>query len=74
MVAKARVKMVEARVAAIDADLAALEARLADPATYNGPTAELMKLGQRQADLRREKETLEAEWLELYEQLEAASA
>ena len=73
-VAKARVKKVEARVAAIDADLAALEARLADPATYNGPTAELMKLGQRQADLRREKETLEAEWLELYEQLEAASA
>jgi ATP-binding cassette subfamily F protein 3 len=72
--AKARVKKIEARVAAIDADLAALDAKLADPATYNGPTAELMKLGQRQADLRREKETLEAEWLELYEQLEAASA
>jgi ATP-binding cassette subfamily F protein 3 len=30
-----------------------------------------MKLGQQQADLSREKETLEAEWLELYEQLEA---
>jgi ATP-binding cassette subfamily F protein 3 len=72
--AKARVKKIETRVAAIDADLAALDAKLADPATYNGPTAELMKLGQRQADLRREKETLEAEWLELYEQLEAASA
>ncbi|NUR22186.1 hypothetical protein, partial [Frateuria sp.] len=54
--------------------LAALDARLADPDTYNGPTAELMKLGQRQADLRREKETLEAQWLELYEQLEAAGA
>ncbi|MGN2251821.1 ABC-F family ATP-binding cassette domain-containing protein [Frateuria sp. GZRe12] len=72
--AKARVRKIEARVAAIDADLAALEAKLADPATYNGSTAELMKLGQRQADLRREKETLEAEWLELYEQLESASA
>jgi ATP-binding cassette subfamily F protein 3 len=72
--AKARVRKIEARVAAIDADLVALEAKLADPATYNGSTAELMKLGQRQADLRREKETLEAEWLELYEQLEAASA
>jgi ATP-binding cassette subfamily F protein 3 len=72
--AKARVRKIETRVAAIDADLAALEAKLSDPATYNGPTAELMKLGQRQADLRREKETLEAEWLELYEQLEAASA
>ena len=72
--ARARVRKIEARVAAIDADLAALEAKLADPATYNGPTAEMMKLGQRQADLRREKETLEAEWLELYEQLEAANA
>ncbi|MGN2244507.1 ABC-F family ATP-binding cassette domain-containing protein [Frateuria sp. GZRR33] len=72
--AKARVKKIEARVATIDADLAALDAKLADPATYNGPTAELMKLGQRQGDLRREKEALEAEWLELYEQLEAASA
>jgi len=72
--AKARVRKIEARVAAIDTDLGALEARLADPATYNGSTAELMKLGQRQADLRREKETLEAEWLELYEQLETASA
>ena len=72
--AKARAKKIEARVAAIDTDLAALDARLADPDTYNGPTAELMKLGQRQADLRREKETLEAQWLELYEQLEAAGA
>ncbi|MEI7037372.1 ribosomal protection-like ABC-F family protein [Fulvimonas yonginensis] len=71
---RARVKKIEARVAAIDADLAALDARLADPDTYNGPTAELMKLGQRQAELRREKETLETEWLELYEQLEAAGA
>ena len=72
--AKSRVRKIEARVAAIDADLASIEAKLADPATYNGPTAELMKLGQRQADLRREKETLEAEWLEVYEQLEAANA
>ena len=66
-----RVKKIETRVAAIEADLTALEQKLADPATYNGPTAELMKLGQRQAELRKEKETLEAEWLELYELLEA---
>jgi ATP-binding cassette subfamily F protein 3 len=72
--AKARLKKVEARVAAIDADLAAVEARLTDPATYDGPTAELMKLGQRQANLRSEKETLEAEWMELYEHLESISA
>ncbi|HUB91437.1 MAG TPA: ATP-binding cassette domain-containing protein [Dyella sp.] len=66
-----RVKKIETRVAAIDEELTKLEQKLADPATYNGPTAELMKLGQRQAELRKEKETLEAEWLELYELLEA---
>jgi len=66
-----RVKKIEARVAAIEAALAALEARLADPATYEGPTAEMMKLGQQQSELRREKDALEAEWLELYESLEA---
>jgi ATP-binding cassette subfamily F protein 3 len=66
-----RVKKIEARVAAIDAELGTLEARLADPATYDGSTAELMKLGQQQGQLRAEKETLEAEWLDLYEQLEA---
>ncbi|WP_188792262.1 ABC-F family ATP-binding cassette domain-containing protein [Dyella nitratireducens] len=66
-----RVKKIETRVAAIDEELTKLEQKLADPQTYNGPTAELMKLGQRQAELRKEKETLEAEWLELYELLEA---
>jgi len=66
-----RIKKIETRVAAIDEELTKLEQKLADPATYNGSTAELMKLGQRQAELRKEKETLEAEWLELYEQLEA---
>ncbi len=66
-----RVKKVETRVAAIDAELTALEAKLADPDIYNGSTAELMKLSQQQGRLRGEKETLEAEWLELYESLEA---
>jgi ATP-binding cassette subfamily F protein 3 len=66
-----RVKKIETRVAAIDEELTTLEQKLADPETYNGPTAQLMKLGQRQAELRKEKETLEAEWLELYELLEA---
>ena len=66
-----RVKKIETRMAAIDEELTRLEQKLADPETYNGPTAELMKLGQRQAELRKEKDTLEAEWLELYELLEA---
>ena len=70
-VTRQRVKKIETRVAAIDEELTTLEQKLADPETYNGPTAQLMKLGQRQAELRKEKETLEAEWLQLYELLEA---
>jgi ATP-binding cassette, subfamily F, member 3 len=70
-VSRQRVKKIETRVASIDQDLTVIEQKLADPETYNGSTAELMKLGQRQTELRKEKETLEAEWLELYELLEA---
>jgi ATP-binding cassette subfamily F protein 3 len=69
--ARQRVKKIETRVATIEGELGTLEAKLADPATYNGPTTEMMRLGQRQAELRGEKETLEGEWLKLYEQLEA---
>jgi ATP-binding cassette, subfamily F, member 3 len=65
------VKKIETRTATIDTELAALETQLADPATYNGPTSEMMRLSQRQAELRREKEALETEWLALVEQLEA---
>jgi ATP-binding cassette subfamily F protein 3 len=66
-----RVKRIETRTANIEVELTTLETTLSDPATYNGPTGEMMKLGQRQTELRREKEALDAEWLELYEQLEA---
>ncbi|MFC5525778.1 ABC-F family ATP-binding cassette domain-containing protein [Rhodanobacter ginsengisoli] len=66
-----RVKRIETRTASIDNELTALEAQLADPATYSGSTSEMMRLGQRQTELRREKEALETEWLELVEQLEA---
>ncbi len=69
--ARQRVKKIETRTASIDTELAALEAQLADPATYNGPTSGMMQLGQRQTELRREKEALETEWLALVEQLEA---
>jgi len=69
-----RVKRIETRTATIDAELTALEAKLADPATYNGPTSEMMRLGQLQAELRGEKEALETEWLELVEQLETQAA
>ena len=69
--ARQRVKKIETRTATIDTELAALETQLADPATYNGPTSEMMRLSQRQTELRREKEALETEWLALVEQLEA---
>ena len=68
---RSRVKKIETRIGAINGELTTLETRLADPATYNGPTQDLMKLSQQQAALRGEKETLESEWLELYERLEA---
>jgi ATP-binding cassette subfamily F protein 3 len=66
-----RVKHIETRSARIDSELAALDARLADPQTYNGPTQELMRLSQQQAQLRHEKDTLDTEWLQLVERLEA---
>jgi ATP-binding cassette subfamily F protein 3 len=66
-----RVRKIETRTATIDAELAALETRLADPATYHGSTSDMLQLGQRQTELRREKEALETEWLSLVEQLEA---
>jgi ATP-binding cassette subfamily F protein 3 len=70
-IARQRVKRIETRAATIETELTVLETQLADPATYNGPTQEMMRLGQRQTELRREKEALDAEWLELYERLEA---
>ncbi|MDX2298402.1 MAG: ATP-binding cassette domain-containing protein, partial [Xanthomonadaceae bacterium] len=68
-----RLKQVEARIAAIAEELEKVAAQLADPAVYGQPGgAELTRLGQRQAELGRERETLEAEWLGLYETLESA--
>ncbi|WP_109127172.1 ATP-binding cassette domain-containing protein [Dyella sp. C11] len=69
--ARQRVKKIETRIATLEGELTAIEAKLADPATYNGPTADMLRLSQKQAELRGEKETLEVEWLGLYEKLEA---
>jgi ATP-binding cassette subfamily F protein 3 len=66
-----RIKQIETRTGRIDAELTALEARLADPQAWDGPTQELLACSQRQAELRREKDTLETEWLQLVDQLEA---
>jgi ATP-binding cassette subfamily F protein 3 len=64
---------VEARMAKVDAALSALQERLADPAIYEGPTAALADIGREQNALRAEKGTLEAEWLQRFEELEAAT-
>jgi len=68
---RARVKKIESLIESMDKELVAIEVKLADPAVYEGSTAELMKLGQRQAELRGDKEALELEWLGILEQIEA---
>jgi ATP-binding cassette subfamily F protein 3 len=68
-----RIDKIEARVAVIDAELSALTERLGDPAIYGGPTAQLAELGRKQNALRDEKAALEAQWLQLFEELEAAA-
>ncbi|MBB3226960.1 ATP-binding cassette subfamily F protein 3 [Luteibacter sp. Sphag1AF] len=68
---RARIKKIEGLVETMDRELGTIQGKLADPSIYEGSTSELMKLSQRQGDLRREKETLEAEWMDLLEQIEA---
>jgi ATP-binding cassette subfamily F protein 3 len=67
---RARVKKIETLIATMDKELTTIEGQLADPKVYDGPTAEMMKLSQRQSALRGEKETLELEWLGILEQIE----
>ena len=69
-----RLEKIEARMAGIDAGLAGLQDRLADPVIYEGPTAVLADIGREQNALREEKAALEAEWLQRFEELEAATA
>ena len=69
-----RLEKIEARMAGIDAGLAGLQERLADPVIYEGPTAVLADIGREQNALREEKAALEAEWLQRFEELEAATA
>jgi ATP-binding cassette subfamily F protein 3 len=68
---RSKLKKIESRMGQLDGELATVQAKLADPKIYEGPTAELMSLSQKQGAWRQEKDTLEAEWLQLMEQLEA---
>ena len=69
-----QLQRVEQRLAAIAAECRGIEQRLADSAAYAGDGSEASRLGQALGALRREQGVLEAEWLQLYEQIEAASA
>jgi ATP-binding cassette, subfamily F, member 3 len=64
----------EKQMAGIEPRLKAIEAELADSATYAALSADELTAKLKQAgDLRQQLEALEAQWLELQEQLEALS-
>jgi ATP-binding cassette subfamily F protein 3 len=65
-----RVAQIDARLPLLQADLAAIELRLAAPDLYAKGPDEATRLGQQQLALRKESETLEAEWLQLYDALQ----
>ncbi|MEX0697747.1 MAG: ABC-F family ATP-binding cassette domain-containing protein [Dongiaceae bacterium] len=57
-------KQAEKRLAALQAEEARLEARLADPAVYGGPTADLMALQVKFGEVRKKIAAAEDAWLE----------
>jgi len=68
-----RIKQLEARIAALQSEARHVEDELADPAIYGSDGGgAVVRLAQRQGELHKERETLEAEWLQLYEQQEIA--
>ena len=67
-----RIKQIEARLAALESEARHIADELADPSVYNSDGGgALVRLGQRQAELNKERDLLEAEYLTL---LEASSA
>jgi ATP-binding cassette subfamily F protein 3 len=66
-----RFKQVEARIAAIQSEAKHIEDELANPSVYGSDGGgAVVRLAQRQAELHKERESLETEWLQLYEQQE----
>ncbi|MBS7456789.1 ABC-F family ATP-binding cassette domain-containing protein [Coralloluteibacterium stylophorae] len=66
-----RFRRVEELLARLDGEAGEIEGRLADPALYAGDGSAAADLARRQAELARERETLEAEWMQLYERIGA---
>ena len=66
-----KIDAAEKRMAEIDARAAELDAQIADPAFYSREKAQVEETLKKRSALTEEKETLEAEWLELSEELES---
>jgi ATP-binding cassette subfamily F protein 3 len=66
-----RVKQIEQRLPQLTDEIARLDERLGDATLYAKGVEEIARLTQQHAALRAEHETLEAEWLQAYERLQA---
>ncbi|KAF0222541.1 MAG: ATP-binding cassette subfamily F member [Rhodospirillaceae bacterium] len=69
-----KVQDAEKRLEKLGGDKAKIEAKLADPKLYSGPGEAVAKLQKDLAELERAISVTESDWLELHEQLEAATA
>lgn len=69
-----KVQDAEKRLEKLGTDKTRIEAKLADPKLYSGPGEAVAKLQKDLAELDRAIASTESEWLELHEQLEAATA
>jgi ATP-binding cassette subfamily F protein 3 len=68
-----RIKHLEARIATLQAEAKHIEDELANPAIYGSDGGgTVVRLAQRQGEMQKERDALEAEWLQLYEQQETA--
>jgi len=68
-----RIKAIETRLATIEQEREQVDAQLADPDLYAGEHVdELTQVNNRRGDLGTEQESLEAEWLELQDQINAS--
>ena len=69
---KKKVSKIEVNIEATEAELRGIEEKLSDATIYEAANkAELQKIMQRQGELKQLNETLEEEWMELHEELEA---
>jgi ATP-binding cassette, subfamily F, member 3 len=66
-----RVKQIEARLAELPVEIARLDERLGDASLYATDPKEAARLAQQHAALQGEHTALEAEWLQVYEALQA---